>query len=114
MDVTMAAVNSLRSTAEGANLSPNAGGGRPDTHGGAGQRKIDIASLQKTVSQINHHLTESNTRVVFEVDNQVHRIWLNVVNQSTGQVVAEIPPETVRHILQGYAETKGLTFNRNL
>lgn len=48
------------------------------------------------------------TRVEFEHDAKANRIWLNIVDGSTGKVILKIPPEVVRDIVDGQFAEPGL------
>lgn len=63
--------------------------------------KTDRAN--QTNSQSQSSMNESLTHVVYAVDTTAHRIWLNVVDQQSGQVLFKLPPQAVRNILDALA-----------
>jgi len=67
---------------------------------------------QQAILQLNKKLDTASTQVVFAKDPNSDRVWLNVVDKSTGKVITELPPETIRKIVDGYASTSGLVFDK--
>ncbi len=68
-------------------------------------------NLKGTLVQLNQQLQSSNLKVEFAADEPPHQIWIDVIDQSTGQVIQKIPSE----ILRKFAETQqlsGLNFDR--
>jgi uncharacterized FlaG/YvyC family protein len=61
----------------------------------------DLTHLRRAVDEVNQHLGKRDTRVELQYDPAANRIWLNIVDQHTGQVIQEIPPEGIRRLLEG-------------
>lgn len=69
-------------------------------------------AVAKMVEQFNRELDLSQRQIVFQFDKISHQIWLNVIDKTTGQVVAEYPPETIRRIADGYSSVAGLAIDK--
>lgn len=65
-------------------------------------KTVDVASQKQHVN--NSSKTEALTHVVYAVDTKAHRIWLDVVDQRSGQILLKLPPQAVRNILESLAQ----------
>jgi len=79
----------------------------------AGQAGLSKADLQKGVDKLNQLLAGSRTRVEIDAQAPKNRLWLNVVEQSTGQVIQRFPPEGLRNFMET-SNAKGLTMDLKL
>lgn len=80
----------------------------------SGEAKIDNGKLSKAIENLNAKMELSDTKVVFAHDSMSNRVWVNVVNNHTGKVVVELPPEAVRQIVDGHFPTTGLAVDKRL
>jgi uncharacterized FlaG/YvyC family protein len=62
----------------------------------------DVAASQlrdESKSSSQAYSTHVVYDVVYDVDKQAHRIWLNIVDPQTGQIVYKVPPQAIRDLL---------------
>jgi uncharacterized FlaG/YvyC family protein len=57
---------------------------------------VDRDQLAKAVEELNRRLVSGSTEVVMDFDAPANRIWLNVIDKTTGEVIQKIPPEGLR------------------
>ncbi len=72
---------------------------------------IDAKRTSSAVDAVNKKLESAPTQVAFFFDVKSNRIWLNVIDKASGKIVSEIPPESIRKIVDGYA-TSGLNVDK--
>jgi uncharacterized FlaG/YvyC family protein len=60
---------------------------------------VDRDKLAKAVEELNRRLVSGSTEVVMDFDAPANRIWLNVIDKTTGEVIQKIPPEGLRKYL---------------
>jgi uncharacterized FlaG/YvyC family protein len=60
---------------------------------------VDRDKLAKAVEELNKRLVSGSTEVVMDFDAPANRIWLNVIDKTTGEVIQKIPPEGLRKYL---------------
>lgn len=75
--------------------------------------EIDKEKMKNTISQLNKDI-QPNTEIVFKFDQNSHRIWLNVIDKTTGKTVGEIPPEIIRKLEDSYMNTFGLLVDKKM
>ncbi|MCL6633711.1 MAG: flagellar protein FlaG [Alicyclobacillus herbarius] len=68
------------------------------------QAEVNRTTLQKAIDAVNQHLAPRQMRVEFQYDDKANRLFVNVIDVRTGQLVQEIPPEGVRRLLEGRTE----------
>jgi uncharacterized FlaG/YvyC family protein len=61
---------------------------------------VDRDKLAKAVEELNKRLVSGSTEVVMDFDAPANRIWLNVIDKTTGEVIQKIPPEGLRKYLE--------------
>jgi uncharacterized FlaG/YvyC family protein len=71
----------------------------------------DRDSVDKALEELNKKLESSGTRVELAPDRPPNHLWLNIVDQATGQVIQEFPPEGLRHFMET-GSVKGITFDK--
>jgi uncharacterized FlaG/YvyC family protein len=62
-------------------------------------QSVDRDKLAKAVEELNKRLVSGSTEVVMDFDAPANRIWLNVIDKTTGEVIQKIPPEGLRKYL---------------
>lgn len=74
----------------------------PSTTSASGQ--IQPAALKQALVQVNDYLQSQSRTLQFSVDNTTHQTLIKVVDQSTGQVLRQIPPESMVVLAQRLQE----------
>lgn len=74
---------------------------------------VHVKKLQRVISDMNSKV-KNDTEIIFDYDKASKRVWLNVVDKVTGKVVAEMPPEVIRQIQDGYSRTAGLLIDKRI
>ncbi|MEW6046189.1 MAG: flagellar protein FlaG [Bacillota bacterium] len=64
--------------------------------------------LSKTADLINQILEESHRRLKFNVHQDTGRIWVQVINTETNEVIKEIPPERYLDLVARIWELVGI------
>ncbi|WP_303799771.1 flagellar protein FlaG [Alicyclobacillus macrosporangiidus] len=65
----------------------------------------DLKGIERLASQ-------HDVEVHFHYEPKVHRVWLDVVDKTSGKVVEEIPPEAIRHLIESLGSTTGLLVDK--
>jgi uncharacterized FlaG/YvyC family protein len=80
---------------------PSDAGEANSTSSGPGDHDASPAgtadALQKLIERLNAELSPSR-EVHFDAGAPVGQVWLNVIDQRTGEVIERIPPERVREL----------------
>jgi flagellar protein FlaG len=78
------------------------------------KRQDDIRQkVAKEIEDVNEKLQQDNHKVVFQYDDKIHRVWLNLVDKSTGKVIEEMPPEIIRKLAERLGDIKGLIIDKH-
>jgi uncharacterized FlaG/YvyC family protein len=76
-------------------------------------QKADASKIQKAVDDLNRKMQHEDRAVVFDYDPKANRVWLNVVDKTTGKVLDEMPPEIIRKLVQSLGDIKGLIIDKH-
>lgn len=68
--------------------------------------------LEDIVSRLNQQLSDSGRALGFRLDSVLNRPVVTVTNQSTGEVVRQIPTEVVVRVAHSIEALKGLIFDK--
>lgn len=55
----------------------------------------EIGKVKKAIELLNHNAQESNRQTRFALFQETHRIYVEVVDKGTNQVVATYPPKQI-------------------
>ena len=81
-------------------------------------RKMDHAELQKTlheaVDRVNEQLRQNGRALNFSVDKASNRTVITVKNTESGEVIRQIPDETLLRVAHTLEELKGLLYNATI
>ncbi|MFH1625836.1 MAG: flagellar protein FlaG [Pseudomonadota bacterium] len=67
--------------------------------------------IEKVVENINKYLESTDNRLSFNVDGPSGRIAVKIINNVSGEVLREIPPEQILKLAAKTKEIIGLLFN---
>lgn len=84
-----------QSDAASGNISPSG-----QSSGG----KVQPAEINKALVQVNDYLQQQSRTLQFSIDQTTHQTIIKVVDQSTGQVLRQIPPESMVILAQRLQE----------
>jgi len=80
-----------------------------------GQRvSIGEEQLIMTIEKVNKRLRGIPTSLEFVIHEKTHDIMIKVINQETGEVVREIPPEKILDMVASFLERAGLIIDERL
>ena len=80
-----------------------------------GQRvSIGEEQLIKTIEKVNKRLRGIPTSLEFVIHEKTHDIMIKVINQETGEVIREIPPEKILDMVANFLEKAGLIIDERL
>jgi flagellar protein FlaG len=69
-------------------------------------------NLQQAVEQINFELTSLQSEIGFSVDFETNKNIVTVTRKDSGEVVRQIPSETVLNIAHNIEKLKGVIFDK--
>ncbi len=81
---------------------------------GGSKATIDREKLQKEVDGINKVLEANVTSVKFNVHERLDRIYVQVVDKVTDDVVSEIPPEKFLDMVASMLEYVGILIDKKV
>lgn len=67
--------------------------------------------LQEAINRLNDHLQSKSRNLSFSFDDAVNRTVITVRNSSTGEVVRQIPDDTLLRVAHNLEDLKGLLLN---
>lgn len=74
-------------------------------------RKDDI---EKVVKSINHFLEPSNSSLQFKLHEELGEYYVSIVDQTTNEVIREIPPKKLLDIHAAMREFMGLIIDKKM
>lgn len=72
------------------------------------------ARLEEAISMLNERMRESNKDLSFSVDEASKRFVVSVKDQQTGEVIRQIPGESVLRVAHNIEALKGVLFEKDL
>ena len=70
----------------------------------AAKTAVDMQKLEETVSDANKVMESMDRSLQFSVDKGTERIVVKVIDDSTGEIVREIPPEEILRLQAHFKE----------
>ncbi len=74
----------------------------------AAKIQVSRESLQEAVNSLNSAVSLLNHRLTFKIDDSTGRLTARVIDNSTNEVIREIPPERVLVFVKRFQEFLGL------
>ena len=68
--------------------------------------------MQQAVEQINSELTSLQSDIGFSVDLETNKNVVTVTRKDSGEVVRQIPSETVLNVAHSIEKLKGVLFDK--
>ncbi|SKA86290.1 flagellar protein FlaG [Caloramator quimbayensis] len=72
------------------------------------QRKVDSKELEKAVDRANKVLFKNNTHLQFRIHDATKEVMVKIINDETGEVLKEIPPEKMLDMVAKLWEIAGI------
>ncbi len=73
-----------------------------------GQPAVSEKQIKDAISQINSRIREHATRCEFSYHEETRRVSIKVIDESTNEVIKEIPPEDTLRMIEKMWELAGI------
>jgi flagellar protein FlaG len=83
---------------------------KQDVYGAEEKSKATANEIEQKAEKANAYFQESGTQLAFKVSEQTGRIIVHVIDSETGEIVREIPPDTLNRFSDRVTQIKGLLF----
>jgi flagellar protein FlaG len=70
--------------------------------------EIDRAVIERAATKVSKALDSADPRLKIEVDDEAERVVIKVVDQDSGKVIRQIPPEELLQLEKYLSSAKGL------
>jgi len=70
--------------------------------------KKEAEEIKKGIEELNGQLATMNRSIQFSVDQGTHDIVVRVVDKQSGEVIKELPPESILRLRERMEELSGL------
>lgn len=70
--------------------------------------QVDISTINHAVEQINKLLTKNDTHLEFSIHEKTKDIIVKVIDEETGELIREVPPERILNMVAIIWEQIGL------
>ena len=71
------------------------------------------AELEKALEEVNQRMQGAGRNLAFSLDEKANRLVIKVTNAKTGEVVRQIPDETILRIAHSLEELKGVLYDES-
>ncbi|UVT21065.1 MAG: flagellar protein FlaG [Nitrospira sp.] len=90
-----------------AGLKPGTKASAPDNKS-TSQQAADRAVVDRAAAKVNEMLVLGDPRLQIKVDDETERVVVKVVEQNSGEVIRQIPPEELLKLDKYLSSPKGL------
>lgn len=70
--------------------------------------------IQKDLEMINEQLKSSNSSIQFSIDDKSNEIIVRIVDRDTGEVIRQIPPESIVRLRDSMRDMSGLFVEKKI
>ena len=70
-----------------------------------------VQQFDRVVEQLNQQMQASNRNLSFGIDKKINTFVITVTDKASGEVVRQIPPESVVRVAHNIANLKGVLFS---
>lgn len=74
----------------------------------------DRVALEQAVSKVKEAFHESGSRLQIEVDPDLERVIVKILNGDSGEVIRQIPPKEVIDLAKNLSGAKGALFEEHV
>lgn len=89
----------------------DSGTGRPDQ---SNPSEIDRDVIERAAAKVSKVLDSTDPRLKIEVDDESERVVIKVVEQDSGKVIRQIPPEELLKLEKYLSSAKGLLLHEQV
>lgn len=75
---------------------------------------ITDQEIQKIIQQLKDDMQQYNRRLQFNVNKEINRIVVKVIDKSTEKVIKEIPPVEIQHMIASIRRSLGLLVDKQI
>jgi flagellar protein FlaG len=72
------------------------------------------ASVEQAVGKVREFLQQSDSHLQIEVDPDLQRVIVKILNGDSGEVIRQIPPKEVIELAKNLSNPKGLLFEERV
>lgn len=83
----------------------------PDLPANQAKNAVDRADVEAAVAELNLQFEVANRSLRFRIDDRTDRLVVSVIDDETGDVVRQIPPEVTIRIAANRLDSSGLLTN---
>ncbi len=73
---------------------------------------VDRSTLEEALAQVHEHGRRAESYLKFEIDADLDRVIVKVVDEQSGEIIRQIPPEELLKIAKQLGEIQGLLIDR--
>ena len=81
--------------------------------GAVNQMQATREQIEQALSEVNQRMQSNGRNLAFSLDDKADRLVIKVTNAKTGEVVRQIPDETILRIAQSLEELKGALYDES-
>ena len=74
----------------------------------------DRVALEQAVSKVKEAVQQSGSQLQIEVDPDLERVIVKILNGDSGEVIRQIPPKEVIDLAKNLSEAKGALFGEHV
>jgi flagellar protein FlaG len=74
----------------------------------------DRVALEQAVSKVKETFQQSGSQLQIEVDPDLERVIVKILNGDSGEVIRQIPPKEVIDLAKNLSQAKGVLFEEHV
>lgn len=78
------------------------------------REEIPREQVEKAAEKLNRLMGIIDKRLQFSVHEQSHRVMVKIVDQTTGEVLDEIPPKRILDMMNSFSQMVGLMVDKRI
>lgn len=76
--------------------------------------KLTDKKMQELIKHLENELPIKNTRFEFEINREINRIIVKVIDKKTDTIITELPPEEIQRMIAGIRKAIGLVIDKKI
>lgn len=76
--------------------------------------EVTPAEIHRLVADLEHQIQQFNRRLKFEVNEELNRVVVKVIDRETDRIIKEIPSAEVQTLISRIRETLGILFDAEI
>ncbi|SKA72712.1 flagellar protein FlaG [Clostridium sp. USBA 49] len=77
-----------------------------------GGKDIQEKDLKNAVDKLNKFLEDNKTHAEYEIHDKLNDVMIKIVDDNTGKVIKEIPPQKILDMVAKMCEIVGILFDK--